>query len=158
MNQICPKGYFWFKTETLNIAIKFCVFENWSNLDTKFQLKLTNFDFFGPTLPKRVFLFVNKINEHHYWVLYIEIGLTMKFQPKLTILIFWTKFAKKRNLRSKTEKSRFWVRPWSLLTILNFSTRGPTGPTIAEIINPRIFLPKFREEAMSPISDEIFPQ
>ena len=107
MNQICPKGYFWFKTETLNIAIKFCVFENWSNLDTKFQLKLTNFDFFGPTLPKRVFLFVNKINEHHYWVLYIEIGLTMKFQPKLTILIFWTKFAKKRNLRSKQKYRAF---------------------------------------------------
>ena len=38
----------------------------------------------------------------------MRIGLGTKFQLKLTILIFWT---------------RKW-RPWSSLTILNFSTRG----------------------------------
>ena len=34
------------------------------------------------------------------------------------------------NFMSKTEKSHLWVRSWLLLTILNFSTRRPTYPTV----------------------------
>ena len=47
-------------------------------------------------------------------------------QVKVTVLIFWTKFAQKGYFGSKTEKSHFCLRPWSLLTILNFSKRGLT--------------------------------
>ena len=53
-----------------------------------------------------------------------------KFHLKLTILIFWVKFAQKGYFWSKTEKSQLCVRPWSLLTMLNFSARGPTDTTV----------------------------
>ena len=44
-------------------------------------------------------------NEHHYWILYIWISLSTNFQLKLTIGIFWTKFAKKGSyFQSKTDK------------------------------------------------------
>ena len=33
-------------------------------------------------------------------------------------------------LPTETQKSHFYVRPWSLLTILNFSKRGPTDTTV----------------------------
>ena len=50
-------------------------------------------------------LFVkNGKSEYHYWILHIEISLGTEFQRKLTILIFWTKFAQKKNFRLKTEK------------------------------------------------------
>ena len=85
--------------------------------------------------------------------MHIQISLGTKFQLKLTILLFWTKFAQKgcfrsktkkvntiielcifelakvpkKNFRSKTEKLHLRVSPWSLLTILSFSARGPIG-------------------------------
>ena len=43
-------------------------------------------------------------SEHHHWILHVRSSLGTKFQLKLTILIFWTKFAQKRCFRSKTEK------------------------------------------------------
>ena len=33
-------------------------------------------------------------------------------------------------LQTKLQKSNFCVRPWSLLTIINFSKRGPTDTTV----------------------------
>ena len=53
-------------------------------------------------------------------MLHILIGLNTKFQHRLTILIFWTKFAEKWCLRSKADNSYICVCPWSFLTILNF--------------------------------------
>ena len=53
-----------------------------------------------------------------------------KFQLKLTILIFWTKFIEKGFFRSEGEKSPLCVRPWLLLTMLNFCARGPTDTTV----------------------------
>ena len=41
-------------------------------------------------------------SEHHYWILHICIILGTKFQLKVTILIFWTKFALKRYFLSET--------------------------------------------------------
>ena len=32
-------------------------------------------------------------NEHHYWVLHVEISLSSNFQLKVTVSLFWTKFA-----------------------------------------------------------------
>ena len=53
-----------------------------------------------------------------------------KFQLKQTILIFWTKFSQKGHFLLETEKSQMSVRPWSLLSILNFSALGPTDAMI----------------------------
>ena len=64
----------------------------------------TKFWFFGPIYPIRVFPVENRKSEYHHWVLHIWIRLGAKFQLKLTILIFWTKFAQKRYSRSKREK------------------------------------------------------
>ena len=38
----------------------------------------------------------NEKSEHHHLILHIRIGLGTKFQLKLTILFFWTKFTKKK--------------------------------------------------------------
>ena len=46
------------------------------------------FWFFGPNLPKKGI-------EHHHRFLHIWISLSTKFQPKLKILSFWTKFTQK---------------------------------------------------------------
>ena len=48
-------------------------------------------------------------SEYHHWVLHIS--LSTKFQLKLTILIFWTKFVKIAYFWSKTEKSKqgHWI-------------------------------------------------
>ena len=79
------------------------------------------FWFFGPNLlPKRILPIKLRKIEHRYRIL----------QWQLAILIFWTKFARKRNFRSKTEKSHFRVHPWSLLAISNFYARGPTDRTV----------------------------
>ena len=53
-----------------------------------------------------------------------------KFQLRLTILIFWAKFAQNGCFWSKTENSHLWVCPWSFLTILNAFARGPTEHNI----------------------------
>ena len=45
----------------------------------------------------------NRKSEQH-WILHIQIILGTQFQLKLTILIFWTKFARKGYFRPKTEK------------------------------------------------------
>ena len=46
----------------------------------------------------------NGKSEKGNWILRITISLGTKFNFKLTIFIFWTKFSQKRYFRSKTEK------------------------------------------------------
>ena len=58
-------------------------------------------------------------SEHHDWILHIQISLRTKFNFKQTVLNLGTKFAQEGYFRTKMEKSRFCVCPWSLLTILN---------------------------------------
>ena len=54
---------------------------------------------------KRVFTVYNKKkSKHHHWILHIQIILGPKFQPRLTILIFWPKFAQKGCFQFKQEK------------------------------------------------------
>ena len=54
---------------------------------------------------KRVFtVYSKKKSKHHHWILHIQIILGTKFQPKLTILIFWTKFAEKGFFQSTKER------------------------------------------------------
>ena len=40
---------------------------------------------------------------HHHWILHIQINLRTKFQLKLIISIYWTKFAQKGCFQPKTE-------------------------------------------------------
>ena len=55
--------------------------------------------------PKRVILVQNRKIRHHHWILHIQISLSTKFQHKLIILIFWTKFASKKVFSVKMEKN-----------------------------------------------------
>ena len=52
---------------------------------------------------QKVFPAENRKSEHH-WILSIWISLGAKFQLKLTILSFWTKFAQKRYFQSEIKK------------------------------------------------------
>ena len=63
------------------------------------------FWFFGPNLPKKVFPVKNRKSEHHHGILHIWISLGTKFQLKLIILSFWTKFTQKRYFQLKTEQA-----------------------------------------------------
>ena len=61
--------------------------------------------FFGPNLPKKVFPVENRKSEYHHGILHIWISLGTKFQLKLIILSFWTKFTQKRYFQLKTEQA-----------------------------------------------------
>ena len=68
----------------------------------------SQFWFFGPNLSKKVFPVKNKKSEHHHGILHIWISLGTKFQLKLTILTFWTKFTQKKifPVESRTSSPR----------------------------------------------------
>ena len=59
--------------------------------------------------PERKITTEKEKSEHHYWILDIQIIQGMKFQLKLTILIFWNKFAQKGYFQSKKWKK--WASP-----------------------------------------------
>ena len=65
---------------------------------------------FGPNWPKEIFPVKNIKSEHLYGILHIWINLGTKFQLKLIILNFWTKFTQngisswKQNKQSKDYK------------------------------------------------------
>ena len=63
------------------------------------------FWFFGSNLPKKLFPVEKKKSEHHHGILHIWISLSTKFQRKLIILSFWTKFTPKMYLQLKTEQA-----------------------------------------------------
>ena len=102
-------------------------------LNTKFKL---NSDFLEQICPKSLFLVENRRNEHLNWILHIHIILGTKFQLKLTILVFWTKFAQKEYLQSKIEKINITTEVWILELVevpsfsLNWQFRffGPNLP------------------------------
>ena len=72
---------------------------------------------------KKGVLVENEKSEQHHWILNIRIRLATKFQLKLTILTFWTKFANKGNLQSNTEKvdSKIELCIFELAYVPNFS-------------------------------------
>ena len=55
--------------------------------------------------PKKVFPVEKRKSEHHHGNLHIWISLSTKFQLKLIILSFWTKFSQKRYFQLKTEQA-----------------------------------------------------
>ena len=91
---------------------------------------LTSFEFWDHIFPKRVFLVQNRQSSYHNWILHIRLRLGSKFQLKMTILIFWKKFA--QNWFSK--KLHFCLCPWSLLTLLTLFARWPTDTTTLQCL------------------------
>ena len=87
------------------------------SLSTKFHLKLLILIFstkfaqkrISGQKPKKWTSQKQKKSEHHHWILHIPIGLAIKFQLKLIILILWTKFAQKGYFRSKTKKANITI-------------------------------------------------
>ena len=116
-----PKWNLRWKLKQVNIAIELCIFElvYVPNFSWNWQ-----FCFFGPSLPKKGYLQskTEKLNKHHHWILYVRIRLRTKFQLKLAILIFRPNLPNK-GISGRKRKNHMCVRPWSLLTILNFSAR-----------------------------------
>ena len=86
-NNFPQKGYFHSKTEKVNITIDFCIFKlvSISNISFKEQFWL-----FAPNLPKNGISALKDKREHHYWILYIQIGLNPKFQFEIIIITLWT--------------------------------------------------------------------
>ena len=127
------KGCFWSQTEKVNITTEFCVFElvYVPNFSSNWQIW-----FFGPNLPKKgISGQKRKKWTSPHWILQIRIILCTEFQFKwqfcfLFLFFFLTKFGPKGYFRPKKEKSYLCVGPWSLLTISQFSARGPTDTTV----------------------------
>ena len=94
------------------------------------------FWFFGQNLSKMVVPVKNWKTEHHHWIPHIQISLGTKFQLRLTLMTFLTRFAQKGFFWSKTEKvnityflhnstysDRSSVKFQLKLTILSFWTK-----------------------------------
>ena len=63
------------------------------------------FWFFEPNLPQKLFPVENRKSKHHHRILHTWISLGTKFQLKLIILSFWTKFTQKGFFQLKTEQA-----------------------------------------------------
>ena len=88
------------KTDKIDTTIEFCIFE----LIFVSNFTLNNFEFLDQICPRKIFMVKNRKSEHHHWIPHIQISLGTKFQLKLTILIFLTRFTQKGFFWSKTEK------------------------------------------------------
>ena len=69
-----------------------------------------------------VFRVENEKSKHHNWILHIRISVGIKFDLKLTILTFWTKFLQKGHFWSKKSKvnsiTEFYI--FELVYVLSF--------------------------------------
>ena len=109
------------KTYKTNITIEFFIFK----LVWVSNFILNNFRFLDHIYPEQVFLIKTRKSDYLHWILNIQISWSTKFQFKLTILIYWTKFAKKEHFGWKQRK---WTSPLSSacsLTISIFGTKFP---------------------------------
>ena len=92
------------------VVTKFCLKLTHVFLDqinTKSVLiKIPNFSFNKQFwFLKQIFQPKTEKNEHHYWILHIQISLSTNFQLKPIIAIFWTTFVQKGSyFQSKTDK------------------------------------------------------
>ena len=93
-------SYFQSKTDKIDTIIDYCIFE--LVFVTNFTLN-KQFWIFGPNLPKKDMV-KNRKTDYHHWIPLFQISLGTKFQLKLTILIFLTRFTQKGFFWSKTEK------------------------------------------------------
>ena len=93
-------SYFQSKTDKIDTTIEFCIFE----LVFVSNFTLNNFEFLDQICPRKIFMVKNRKSEHHHWIPLIQISLGTKFQLKLKMLTFLTRFTQKELLWSKTEK------------------------------------------------------
>ena len=78
---------------------------------------------------KRTFRSEKKWTQH--WISHTRISLSTKLQPKLTILIFWTKFVQKRYFRLKTDKVNSLLNSADLNPNFNLNWQfWPLGPNL----------------------------
>ena len=98
----------------MNIPIEFCIFE--LVLVPNFSLNW-QFTFFGPYLPKKVISSLNQNSEYHLSILHVQINLNFKSKLKVTILIFWAKFAQKvfSVEKGKSELDYWILQIWKCL-------------------------------------------
>ena len=132
--KFAQKEYFYWKTKKENSIIEFCMFG--LVLVPNFSLKW-QFWCFGLNLPiKAISTQKRKKSEHHHWILHVQISVGTKFQLKVTILMFWTKFGQKGYFYSKTKKMNITIEfcMFELLLVPNFSLKwhfwfvGPNLP------------------------------
>ena len=64
----------------------------------------------------------NKKSEHHHGILHIRISLGTKFQLKLIISSFWTKFTQKRYFQLKAEQAVQGLREFAFCVVKVNST------------------------------------
>ena len=95
-----------------------------------------------------MFPFSNRKSEHHRGILHIQISLGTKFQLKLTILIFWAKFAQKEYLQWKTEKVNITIEFWifELVLVPNFTLNKRFWILEANLPKKGIFSQKEKNE------------
>ena len=138
--KLTQKWYFWTKKnenyhQFLHVQI---------NIDSKFQLQQV---WFFNIFQKKVYLrSKSEKNEHHYWILHIQISLSTNFQLKLTIAIFWTKFAKKGSyFQSKTDKIDTTIEfcIFELVFVSNFTLKN--FKFLDQTYPRKIFLSKIRK-------------
>ena len=99
--KFAQKQYFCFQTEKWAWLLN-CVVSNWSK--NEISVWNNNFSSLDQICPKMVFLLKSRKGHHHYWILHLQINLRTKFQIKIAILHWWTKFAQNRYFRSNIEK------------------------------------------------------
>ena len=80
------------KIGKVNTTMEFCILE--LVLVANFNLNVPDI-FLDQICPRRVFSVEDGKNDHRQEILQIGISLSTKFQLKLTVLIFWTKFTQK---------------------------------------------------------------
>ena len=99
--KLTQKGYF--QTIKIKITIAFYILKLIQILNLSFNKEFWCLE----QISKRKVYFRSKTrkNERHYWIPHIRISLCTNFHLKLTIAIFWTKFANKGSyFQSKTDK------------------------------------------------------
>ena len=119
--RFAQKGFFWPKQEKRTPPIFYIILHIHISLVQTFSSNW-QFWFLGSNLPKKVFPVKNRRSEHHHGTLYIWISLDTKFQLKLIILSFWTKFTQERYFQSKTEQAVQGIQAFTFYVVSFNST------------------------------------
>ena len=117
LTRFVQKGFLWSKkqrkwTPHIFYIIPLIQISLVRNISSNWQ-----FWFFELNLPKMVFPVKNRKCEHRDGILHIWISIGTKFQLKLIILSFWTKFTQKRYFQLKTEQAVQGLQPFAFCVV-----------------------------------------
>ena len=110
VKQVTPKWQMNFFDKTCKKGLKQnkwtlpWIFQIRNSLGIKFQLKLTNLNFWTKLTQKRYFWSKKEKKQNHLWILDIPISLGSRIQLQQTILTFYNNFPKQGYFQRKTEK------------------------------------------------------